>query len=289
MLMNEFDLTSLMSRSSVFDPAVADWDAVARHPLSEPALRTLRYMQAVEGHTVIYLRELLSTRAVDDSELAGFFATWFYEETAHSRVLARFLAAAGHPVAPRPRTAPRTLRERIEGLGIAVIGSTWREFPVVHMTWGAINELTTLTGYRRLAQLAGHPILAELLATIMRDESRHFGFYFEQAARRLSASATARRITRTLVKHFWDPVGAGVQPEAETRFLATYLFSGSDGRAAAQAVDRTIRRLPGLENVILLERWVDRYCTADAARRAPRDECTAHLSMAAHPQSSSSC
>ena len=273
--MNYFDLASLTSRSSVFDPAVADWDAVARHPLPAPALRALRYMQDIESHTVFYLRELLSTHAVDDPELAGFLATWFYEETAHSRVLARFLAAAGHPVAPRPRRAPRTLGERIEALGIAVIGAAWRDFPVVHMTWGAINELTTLTGYRRLAQCAGHPILSQLLAHIMRDESRHFGFYFEQAARRLAASRRARRITRTLVERFWDPVGSGVQPDTETRFLAGYLFSGDDGRAAARAVDRTIRRLPGFEDMPLLEAWVDRYCPApgpDGGRSALRVE-----------------
>ena len=108
-------------------------------------------MQDIETHTIIYLRELLSTRAVDDPEIAGFFATWFYEETAHGRALARFLAAAGQPVAPRPRTA-RGLGERIEALGIACIAAAWREFPAVHMTWGAINELTTLTAYRRLAQ-----------------------------------------------------------------------------------------------------------------------------------------
>src|SRR5262249_48509624 len=205
-------------------------------PLPAPALRALRYMQDIESHTVIYLRELLSTHAVDDPELAGFLATWFYEETAHGRVLARFLAAAGYPVEPRPRTAPRTIGERIEALGIAVIGAAWRDFPVVHMTWGAINELTTLTGYRRLAQCAGHPVLAELLAQIMRDESRHFGFYYEQAAQRLSASATARRVTRLLVGRFWDPVGAGVQPDSETRFLAAYLLGGCQGRAAAQMI-----------------------------------------------------
>jgi len=277
--MNYCDLSSLMSRSSVFDPTAADWDAVAQHPLPAPALRALRYMQDIESHTVIYLRELLSTHAVDDPELAGFLATWFYEETAHGRVLARFLAAAGYPVEPRPRTAPRTIGERIEALGIAVIGAAWRDFPVVHMTWGAINELTTLTGYRRLAQCAGHPVLAELLAQIMRDESRHFGFYFEQAARRLASSRLARHITRALVDRFWDPVGAGVQPETEIRFLAEYLFSGAEGRAAAQAVDRTIRRLPGFADVALLEAWVDRHGSVGDVEVAGED--TLHARVAA--------
>ena len=99
----------------------------------------------------------------------------------------------------------------------------------------------------------------------MRDESRHFGFYFEQAERRLAASATARRVTRVLVNRFWDPVGAGVQPDAETRFLASYLFSGADGRTAARHIDRTIRRLPGFADIPLLEAWIERHCAAAAA------------------------
>jgi len=257
--MNDTDLTTLMSRSSVFRPNPVDWSAVSAHPLPGAALRALRYMQDIESHTVIYLRELLATRAVDEPELAGFLATWFYEETAHGRVLARFLDAAGHPVAARPQRA-RRLGERIEALGIAWIAAVWREFPAVHMTWGAINELTTLTGYRRLSELAAHPILSDLLAQIMRDESRHFAFYFDQAERRLAASATARRVTRALVERFWDPVGAGVQSDAETRFLAAYLFTGSDGRDAAQTVDHTVRRLPGFADVPLLEAWVERKC-----------------------------
>jgi hypothetical protein len=260
--MNDFDPAILLSHSNVFDPAIVDWAAVPRTPLPAAATRTLQYMQDVESHTVIYLRELLSTRAVNDPEIAGFLATWFYEESAHGRALARFLTAAGQRIAPRPRST-RGLGERIEALGITCIAALWREFPVVHMTWGAINEVSTLTGYRRLAQLAGHPVLAELLAEIMRDESRHFGFYFEQAERRLAASATARRVTRTLVERFWDPVGAGVQPVAETRFLATYLFSGCEGRAAARTIDRTIHRLPGFDGVALMEAWIDRNCPVE--------------------------
>jgi hypothetical protein len=137
------------------------------------------------------------------------------------------------------------------------VARAWPEFVAVHMSWGAINELTTLTGYRRLAALAGHPVLAELLGRIMRDESRHFRFYFAEAERRLARSPRAARITRALVDRFWAPVGSGVQPAAETRFLADYLLSGPDGRAAARRVDATIRRLPGFADVRLHEAWID--------------------------------
>jgi hypothetical protein len=233
-------------------------------------VRTLRYMQDIESHTIVYLRTLLTTRAIDDPEVATFLACWLYEETFHGRALARFLEAAGADVVRRTRSrAP--LPARLEAAVTAALARAWPDFVAVHMTWGAINELTTLTGYRRLAALARHPILSELLARIVRDESRHFFFYYRQAARRLRAPGAAR-VTRFLVDRFWAPVGSGVQPKPETRFLAAYLFGGSEGRDAARKVDERIRRLPGFADAPLLEAWIDgekpqRETPASAAQR----------------------
>ena len=253
---DSFDLEAYTSRSRALDLSGIAWDEVPRHPLPADAVRALRYMQDIETHTIVYLRELLATRAIDDPEVATFFACWFYEETFHGRALARFLEAAGHTTVARMRSRV-SLGQRLEAAGIALVARAWRDFVAVHMVWGAINELTTLTGYQRLATLAGHPVLSELLARIMRDESRHFYFYYRQAERRLAGPAAAR-VTRFLVDHFWAPVGSGVQPPEETRFLAAYLMSGPDGRAAARKIDATIRCLPGFADVELMEAWIDR-------------------------------
>ncbi len=64
------------------------------------------------------------------------------------------------------------------------------------MTWGAVNEWSTRTGYARLIEREDHPVLAELLRRIMRQETRHVGFYVGQARDRLAASRRARRLTR---------------------------------------------------------------------------------------------
>jgi len=216
-------------------------------------------MQDIESYTIIYLRSLLATRAVDDPDVATFLACWVYEETFHGLALARFLEAAGSPVGERP--LPRgqePLSKRIEAAATAIVSKAWPDFCAVHMTWGAINELTTLTGYRRLAAVTHHPVLADLLDRIILDESRHFFFYYRQAELRLQRRAVAR-ITRILVDRFWAPVGSGVQPDGELRFLATYLFGGPEGRMAACKVDETIRRLPGFETVQLLEAWMNRH------------------------------
>ena len=266
-VMNGLDLDTYVSRSRALDLTGIAWDDVPRYPLPAEAVRTLRYMQDIEAHTIIYLRTLLSTRALDDPEVATFLACWFYEETFHGRALARFLRAAGHDVVPRVRSK-ESLPQRIEAVATAWLARAWPDFVAVHMTWGAINELTTLTGYRRLAELAGHPVLSELLARIMRDESRHFAFYFHQAARRLEHPRTAR-LTRRIVERFWTPVGTGVQPDREVRFLAGYLLSGPDGLAAARRIDETIRGLPGLAGVDLLEAWMA-GASSDASAAKPR-------------------
>ena len=254
--MTPIDLDAYTARSRALDLRGIAWDDVPRHPLSEDARRTLRYMQDIETHTIVYLRTILSTRAMDDPEVATFLACWFYEETFHGRALARFLAAAGEPVIPRPRSR-MTLAQWTEARATGLVARAWRDFVGVHMTWGAINELTTLVGYQRLAARAEHPVLSELLARIVRDESRHFAFYYRQAERWL-ARAGAARVARFLVDRFWAPVGSGVQSVDETRFLARYLLAGSDGLDAARRVDETIRRLPGFAGAPLLEAWIAR-------------------------------
>jgi len=258
--MAEFDLDAYVGRSKALDLSAFPWDDVPHHPVSAEAVRTLRYMQDIESHTIIYLRELLATRAVDDPEVATFLACWLYEETFHGIALARFLEAAGHPVGPReqPRGQDPWIK-RLEATGMSIVSKAWPDFCAAHMTWGAINELTTLTGYRRLAAVARHPVLTELLDAIVLDESRHFFFYYRQADIRLRRSPNAARVARLLVDKFWAPVGSGVQPRRELEFLARYLFVDADGRAAMRKADDTIRRLPGFATVQLLDAWVNRY------------------------------
>ncbi len=254
--MAPLDIDAYAARSRALDLTGIDWDAVPRHPLSPEALRTLRYMQDIEGHTIVYLRTLLSTRAMDDPEVATFLACWFYEETFHSRALAHFLAAAGESLTPRVRSKEGFL-QWAEARATAVVSRVWPDFVGVHMVWGAINELTTLIGYQRLADVAAHPVLSELLERIIRDEARHFTFYYRQAERWLARPGVAR-VARFLVDRFWAPVGSRVQPDEEVRFLARYLLTGDEGQRAARRVDGQIRRLPGFAGAELLEAFTER-------------------------------
>ena len=64
---------------------------------------------------------------------------------------------------------------------------------------------------------------------------------------------------RWALTHLWRPVGAGVMPESEVRFLVDTLFDGDDGRAAAARIDERVARLPGLAGLRLVSGAVDRY------------------------------
>jgi rubrerythrin len=255
--MDVLDLDAYVSRSKAVDLSDVAWDDVPRFPVSPAAVRTLRYMQDIESHTIVYERELAKTRALDEPEIATFLACWLYEETFHGRALRRFLDAAGHPTPERGR-ARATLVQRLESAATSLVAQAWPDFVAVHMTWGAINELTTLTGYQLLADSEDHPVLRDLLARIVRDEARHFAFYFKQAERRLARPGAAR-VARFLVDRFWAPVGSGVAPAEETRAIALHVFGDAAGRAAAAEVDETIRRLPGFADAELVEAWIERH------------------------------
>lgn len=261
---------TLVRRSSRLDLDGLDFTSFADWPLDADSLRCLRYMHDVENHTVCYLRDLLVTKAHADPEVTAFLAAWCYEEHWHGDAIAQVLDAHGELAGPdRVAAMRRSLpkRDSFRPL-LSLFGSAiTRHMVTVQMTWGAVNEWTTQAGYGRLASRANHPVLTELLKRIMKQEGRHVDFYASQAERRLDGHCGAQRLTRRALHRFWRPVGAGVMPEEEVRFLAGYLFGGSDGLASAQRIDRQIDRIPGLSGLRLVERAVAGASPRDA--RAP--------------------
>jgi hypothetical protein len=137
----------------------------------------------------------------------------------------------------------------VHGLASMVIGPS---MTAVHMTWGAINEWTTQAGYARLAQRCDHPVLAEMLRRIMKQEGRHIDFYAAQAAKRLAGNRRAQWLTRQALKRFWAPVGSDVMPKPEVHHLISYLFHGEGGGAMADRIDRRSDTLPGLSGLGLI-------------------------------------
>ncbi len=239
-----------------------DMEAFAAAPLAEDTLRCLRYMHDVEYHTACYLRDLISTRAHDDSRLTAFLTCWNWEEYWHGEAIATVLKAHGEPAGDdRVNAVRRRLRWRT--MLSPVVWSTAsvaiKELPAVHMAWGAVNEWTAQAGYARLAAKADHPVLTELLARIRKQEGRHIDFYAAEAETRLNRSRAARKLTRFALRRYWSPVGAGVMPDPEVAFMTQYLFDNPEGHEMVARIDRRIDRLPNLQGLGIVRSALDRY------------------------------
>jgi hypothetical protein len=246
---SSFDLRQFLERSRQLDVSDVEWDKAGSYPISEGEIRCLQYMMDIEAYTLCYLRDLLDAGAGADPEIADFSACWFFEEMYHGRAIERVLKAAGIDRSPASCAArPQPWREKIEAVGSAVLSKAFpREFVTLYMTWGAIQEHTTLFGYTNLARKTANPVLADVLARIARQESRHFGFYYYKAHQGLKRSEFSRKFASFFLRKFWTPVGEGAKPASEADFMLRFLFDGPEGREAVARIDRTMSRLPGLE------------------------------------------
>lgn len=262
---SEFDLDKYLRASKRVDLSSVEWARIREHPVTTAEARCLTYMMDIETHTVVFLRDLLATRASFDPEVTAFLSCWVYEELWHGEAFSRFLGEAGYRVAPTfedvsgddpfPTRVDRNqwVRQKfgtkgyVSHIGTLLGSALFRDFVAVHMTWGAVNELGTLTGYHRIIAKTEHPVLIQLLQAVIKDERRHFAFYRAQARMRLARSRQARTITRWALEHLWAPVGTGVRPQAETDFVIRSLFGDADGMVAVKEMEATLGELPGLE------------------------------------------
>jgi rubrerythrin len=268
-----FDIESFKDNSRKLDLSDIDWDAVKDHPLPRGAIDAILYMMDIETHTAIYLSELLVSKACMEPVITTFLSCWGYEEMYHGDAFVKFLRAYGIPI---PDERPKQIRLK-EGLGrvnatmTILLGSYLLPFfPALYLSVGAINEMTTLTGYEQLLKHAKHPILTKVVGRIIKQERVHYAFYKAQATRYLVDSATARGVTRWFMQKRFVVVGEGVKTPDEVDQLALYLFEGEDGREAARRIDHAASELPGLAGINLLERVIDRAEARSPDLRTPR-------------------
>ena len=256
-----FSIERYKEESRKLDTTGIEWDRVSDHDLSKGDLFCLHYMMDIENHVSLYLSHLLVTRACMDPVLTAFLACWNYEELWHGENLGKLLYRYGVEFDSDDRIA------RIRaGLGfqnslsiLTTMAGSWllKDFSAIYLTIVAINELSTLTGYNALIRRSQHPVLRDLLGRIIKDERRHFAFYFNSAKEWLLGNRSAQRVDRLALERVWVPVGQGVKNQEEVDALALYLFDDEDGAADLDRIDDKIGKLPGLEGIRLMSRALE--------------------------------
>jgi hypothetical protein len=258
---NDLRCERLVGRSALLDTTGIEWHRVPETAIDDDTVACLVYMRDVEAFTNRDLVGLAGhPRTLSDPLVARFLDRWRAEEAAHAEALGRFLDSyrLGHVDAaiPAPQAVPPAVVDRSERRIVRLTRPVGQVVTAAHMTWGAINELLTLTGYRLLSRRCGHPQLSVLLDRIADQEARHFSFYVLQAEWRLRASRIARVVLPRMLQRTWTPVGVGAeykQPEEFDRVLG-FLSASTEGQAAIGRMDATLDRLPGLTGLHLYER-----------------------------------
>jgi rubrerythrin len=227
-----------------------NWNEIREHPLPPAFKDVIVYMRDVESFTEIYYDELLRTPTGKNPVIRKFMDRWSVEENEHAELLNRFLNEAGYPTSERWQAEAKAaipFRYTFENRFYPIITNCFgKYFSGAHMVWGAINEMTTLQGYRRLAQLAEHPVLTRLLNVVMKEETIHAHFYWSIAQLKLQQSKFSRDLARFIIGGWWSPVGQGAKPRSEANHLIATLFKGRDGiEFFDRNVNRRVQELPG--------------------------------------------
>jgi len=228
------------------------WDEVRKHPLDERFIPVLLYMRDVETLTDMYHRELLRTPTCKDPYISRFMERWGVEEVIHGEVLNRFLNEAGIETGEKWQGQVRTAVSNFYNFNTYLLTSLTnllgRKFTATHMAFGAIHEMSTAQAYRRMDELAGHPVLSTILNGIIREESFHTHFYWSVAKLELRNSDAAQRIARFVIRNFYRPVGQGSLHKSRTEYAIRTLFGSEDGlERLHNTVTKRAQTLPGLE------------------------------------------
>jgi hypothetical protein len=226
------------------------WEDVKKYPLDKRFVPVLLYMRDVESLTDIYHKQLLRTPTGKDKVIGKFMDRWGVEELMHGDLINRFLIEAGIEIdedwqAQALRDVPMLYKINTY-LTTMLTNCVGKKFTAAHMTYGAINEMTTLQGYRRLIEMANHPILTIILREIMREESVHTQFYWSVARLELQKSEFAQKLSRFVISKFWVPVGQGAKPARDANNTISTLFAGDEGlNCIDKFITRRVQQLPG--------------------------------------------
>lgn len=231
-----------------------EWDEVRKHPFDERLIPVLLYMRDVETLTDMYWQELRRTPTGRDPVISKFMERWGIEEVTHGEVLNQFLNEIGHTTDRDWKDQVRKNVSKFYHINTYLLTSLTNlighRFTATHMTFGAVHEMTTAQAYRRMIEIAGHPVLTKILRAIIREESAHTQFYWSVARLELRKNESSQRLARKVIENFYYPVGQGSLAKERTKTVVSILF-GDDSALGNldKTVTQRIQQLPGFEGV----------------------------------------
>ncbi len=173
------EYTAVADRKPWTSTATTDWSKLEPDRLSADQVDAVSFVTFIEDHLPGYFADYNRIFPVDDTvaleefvhnrELYRFVVRWALEEDRHADVLAAYQVRAGLADADE-------LRVRLGREGIKKFSIGYAE-PVQVFTYTLIQEKATQLFYQQLAGSLSEPVLREIMVSLARDESRHYGFF----------------------------------------------------------------------------------------------------------------
>jgi acyl-[acyl-carrier-protein] desaturase len=156
------------------------WPAVRAEQLTGDQISALQFITFIEDHTPGYFAEyqrlfplhaeLPEDQALYNREMHRFTTRWAVDEERHADLLSKYQVHAGLVDAEELRK--QLIREAVKPFHLEQ-----RDQIAAIVAYTVIQEKATQIFYRRFEKVVNEPCLAEILALLNRDESRHFAFF----------------------------------------------------------------------------------------------------------------
>jgi len=230
--------------------------SVATPPPNQQIARALLCLGAIETDSLVIYRKVHLAGVDLDPAVRQFVLCWLGEEAEHGRALTALAQLLGASAPPPTRSDRSAHIREIVAWPVLVAARPFKTLlQATYCALGAVQEYIALTTYRYCARLLGDPHLAEILDGMALQESRHMRFY-RYAASVFLESTAAQRITRRALRRLWRPPGVDVL--GIDHWLETFrcLLVDEEYRARLVGVDSMIQHLPGLDGLVLMERFL---------------------------------
>ncbi len=129
--MKNFDLEVYLRNSKALDVSDLAWHTAMDYPLTAGERRCLTYMMDIEAHTIVYLRDLLNTRAIKGRRDCRLPAVLALRRELSRRALERLLRACGTEISPQRVVEVRSALgwlDRFYAASTALLSAASRDF-----------------------------------------------------------------------------------------------------------------------------------------------------------------
>jgi len=229
-------------------------------PLGEPDKgvgAALHALSTIERDSFEIFRKSSLGGVFRDAPVREFAVRWLAEEAEHARALEYLASIHGFPSRPLQRQDRSPgVREVLAWPFLVIARAMVPHRQAIYASLGVSQEYVALFTYSYLSRKLEGSRGSRLLLQMARQESRHLRFYSAMANFHLQKPGAAAT-TRLLLSRLWRPPGFDALGSSAWWQAFGSMIAEEDFEKGARRMDRIVDRLPGLDGMNLMAKFLD--------------------------------